>query len=100
MGFLKFFSKPPAAPKKLPSGSFTVDRDGQIVVSTLPQSFPKALLRDIADRVLKTFRGAQEAQLPLNELVVRYTGFKLTARNLRGAALVFLTPLTPLDPTK
>lgn len=100
MGLLKIFSKPPSIPRKLPAGSFTVDRDGQIVVSTLPQSFPKALLRDIADCVLKTFRGAQEARLPLNELVVRYSSLKLTARNLRGGAIVFLAPQTPLDPTK
>ena len=100
MGLLKLFSKQPAPLNKLPFGSFTVDRDGQIVVSTLPQSFPKALLRDISDRVLKTFRGAREAQLPLNELIVRFSGFKLTARNMRGGAIVFLTPLTPLDPTK
>jgi hypothetical protein len=100
MGFLKVFSASPLPLKTLPSGSFTVDRNGQIVVSTLPQAFPKALLREIADRVLKTWRGAQEAQLPLSELVVRYSGFKLTARNMRGGAMVFLTPLTPLDPTK
>lgn len=100
MGFLNLFSKKPSIPGKLPSGSFTVDRNGQIIISTLPQSFPKALLRDIAERVLKTFRGAQEAGVPLNELVVRFSSLKLTARNLRGGAIVFLAPLTPFDPTK
>ena len=100
MGLLKFLSKPPPTPRKLPSGSFTVDRDGVILVSTLPQAFPKALLRDVADCVLKTFRGAHDARLPLNELVVRYSSLKLTARNLRGGAIVFLSPRTPLDPTK
>src|SRR6266851_2156189 len=100
MGLLNLFSKPPPGLTKLPSGSFTVDRDGQVLVSTLPQGFPKTLLRDITDRVLKTFRTANEAQLPLDELVVHYSSLKLTARNMRGGAIIFLTPLNVLAATK
>jgi hypothetical protein len=99
MGFLKFFSKPASAPAPLPSGSFTVDRDGDVLVSTLPQAFSEALTREIGCHVLQTFRAAQAARLPLSELVVHYASLKLTARDLRGGAIVFLAPRTPMDPT-
>jgi hypothetical protein len=98
MGFLKLFSKPAAAPARLPSGSFTVDRDGAILVSTLPQTFSVALTREIGRHVLQTFRAAQAARLPLSELVVHFASLKLTARDLRGGAIVFLAPRTPMDP--
>jgi hypothetical protein len=79
---------------KLPSGAFALDHNGKIVVSTLPQSFPEAEMRDIGERVLAFFRGAQDAQMPLHELNVYYPSLKLTARNLRGGALIFLLPQT------
>ena len=79
---------------KLPSGAFALDRDGRVVVSTLPQSFPAALMREIGERVLAFFRGAQQAQMPLHELNVYYPSLKVTARCLRGGALIFLSPQT------
>ena len=79
---------------KLPSGAFAMDRDGKVVVSTLPQSFPESQMREIADRVTAFFRGAQNAQMPLHELNVYYPSLKVTARNLRGGALIFLSPQT------
>lgn len=79
---------------KLPSGAFAMDRDGRVVVSTLPQSFPESQMREIADRVTAFFRGAQNAQMPLQELNVYYPSLKVTARNLRGGALIFLSPQT------
>lgn len=79
-------------PSKLPSGAFALDRDGHVVVSTLPQNFPKAEMREIGDRVLAFFRGAQQAQMPLQELNVYYPTLKVTARCLRGGALIFLSP--------
>jgi hypothetical protein len=94
MGFLKLFSRPPLMPMRLPSGCFTVDRTGEIVASTVPQAFSPMLVREIADAVLKTFRGAQEVQMPFTELSVRYASFKIVARELRGGAIVFLTPQT------
>ena len=51
MGLLKLFSKPASAPARLPSGSFTVDRDGDILVSTLPQTFSVTLTREIDEAV-------------------------------------------------
>jgi len=99
MDFLKLFGKPVSAPSRLPSGSFTVDRDGEVLVSTLPQSFPATVMREIGRHVAQTFREAQAAQLPLSEVIVHYASLKLTARDLRGGAIVFLAPQTPMDPT-
>lgn len=79
-------------PSKLPAGAFALDRDGHVVVSTLPQNFPASQMKDIGERVLAFFRGAQQAQLPLQELNVYYPTLKITARSLRGGALIFLSP--------
>ena len=79
-------------PSRLPSGAFALDRDGKVVVSTLPQNFPKAEMREIGERVLAFFRGAAQAQMPLHELNVYYPSLKVTARCLRGGALIFLSP--------
>jgi hypothetical protein len=81
-------------PNKLPSGAFALDRDGNVVVSTLPQNFPQVEMREIGERVLAFFRGAQQAQMPLHELNVYYPTLKVTARSLRGGALIFLSPQT------
>lgn len=94
MGFLNFKSKPAATLMRLPSGSFTVDRAGQIVTSTLPQNFPATLTQEIAGHVLATFRDAQAVQLPIADLVVHFASLKITAREMRGGAIVFLTPQT------
>jgi hypothetical protein len=94
-GMKKFFKRKfHAKLAKLPSGAFALDRDGKIIVSTLPQGFPEAQMREIGERVLAFFRGALQAQLPLQELNVYYPSLKVTARILRGGALIFLTPQT------
>ena len=98
MGLLKFLAKPAPALSRLPAGSFTVDREGSILVSTVPQSFPATLLREIGHQVLQAFRAARAAQLPLSELIVQFSSLKLTARDLRGGAIIFLAPVTPMDP--
>lgn len=102
MGFLnKIFSKPTIQPLlRLPSGSFTLDRNGNLLVATLPSSFPSELVAEIGRSVLETFQTAQSVQLPLSELVVRYSSLKITARELRGGAIVFLTPITPISLTR
>jgi hypothetical protein len=94
MGLLKIFSKAPGKLIPLPRGSFTVDRDGRLLASTLPQAFPSALVGDIATQVLELFRSAQSAQVPLTEIIIRYSSLKMTARELRGGAIIFLAPLT------
>lgn len=94
MGLLNLFAKSNSRLLLLPRGSFTVDKDGQLLVSTLPQSFPSELAEEIALQVLETFRSAHAAQITLRELVVRYANLKLTARELRGGAIIFLVPQT------
>lgn len=93
MGLLSLFSKPAATGlQRLPLGTFTVLPDGRVVASTLPQSFPSAHVREIGKRVLATFRSAQKANLPLSELIVEYSSLKVTAREMRGGAMIFLAP--------
>jgi hypothetical protein len=96
MGLLNRFSSSNkrALLSKLPSGSFTMDRDGHVVASTLPCSFPDHQMHAIGQVVLKTFRGAHQANVHLTELSVHYAAFKLTARELRGGAVIFLAPRT------
>ncbi len=100
MGFLNFFSKPAPKLTRLPSGSFTVDALGRVLASTLPHSFSPVHMNEISSTVLGIFNGARQAELPLSEINVRYGGFKITARELRGGAIIFLKPksLQPYNP--
>jgi len=96
MGFLKIFSKGENRPlTRLPSGSFTIDREGNVVASTLPQSFPAAHVAQISLQVRTAFRSAQQAEISISELIIDYAALRLTARELRGGAMIFLTPLIP-----
>jgi hypothetical protein len=92
MGILSRFSKPKPTLLRLPSGSFTVDRAGCVLVGTLPSSFPAGLVGDIARQVLAVFHEAAAAQLPLSELTISYPSLQIAARELRGGAIVFLSP--------
>jgi len=95
MGFLsRLFKSDKSNLVHLPSGSFTVDKAGNVMTSTLPQSFPAERLQDIATQVLAAFRSAERAQMPMAEVVVHYTALKILARELRGGAMVFLMPQT------
>lgn len=93
MGLLSLFSKPEPSLIHLPSGSFTVDRTGRTLVSTLPSSFPEPLMNEISTQVRTAFQDAKAAQLTLTELVIHYSSLKIIARELRGGALIFLVPL-------
>jgi hypothetical protein len=94
MGFLSIFAKPTTPLLPLPRGSFTVDRDGRVIASTLPQMYPVAFAEGIGREVVAAFQAAQAAQTPFYEIIVRYTNLKLTARELRGGAIIFLAPQT------
>ena len=98
MGLLNFFAKPAPPLLRLPSGSFSVDREGSVLTSTLPSSFPASLVRDIAKQVRTAFGDAAKAQLPLAELTINYPSLKISARELRGGAIVFLSPKAPRSP--
>jgi hypothetical protein len=95
MGLLNLFKKAePAAAEmvRLPSGSFTVDAAGKVIVSTLPRAFPEVKVREISELVLRRFDAARKVNLPMTELVLQYSTLRLTARELRGGAIIFLAP--------
>jgi hypothetical protein len=82
----------PTQMRRLPSGSFTIDPSGRIVASTLPRIFPATLVQQVAQIVMGAFEQARASHLLLTELVVDYPALKLTARELRGGAIIFLAP--------
>ena len=100
MGLLNLFAKPAPTLVRLPSGSFTVDCDGQVLTGTLPSSFPAGLVKEIAGQVRAAFGEAAAAQLPLAELVIHYPSLRIAARELRGGAIVFLSPQAPSSPMR
>lgn len=96
MGFLsRLFKSEERSLAQLAAGSFTVDRAGQVMTSTLPQSFPPARMHDIGQQVLAAFRSAEKAQMPMAEILIHYSTLKILARELRGGAMVFLMPQSP-----
>jgi hypothetical protein len=98
MGFLKNIFGSRAAVTQLPSGSITVDRTGKIVSSTVSSSYPANLLHAVAKEVLALLREAHEAQMPLAEVSIHFASLRITARELRGGAIIFLFPQTALSP--
>ena len=100
MGILKRLFKFKTRPlvQQLPLGSFTVSQRGEVITSTVSSAYPKALLREIAREVLLLFREAREAQMPLAELSLHFASLRITARELRGGAIIFLFPQTALLP--
>ena len=92
MSFITQFFIKPAKPTllRVPCGSFTVSRAGQVMTSTLPQAFANAHIRTISEHVLAAFRLAKAAEIPLTELVISYTALKVVARDLRGSVVVFI----------
>lgn len=66
--------------------------DGKIVASTLPQSYPVGHVKEIGKQVLATFALARDTAAPLTELVIEYASLKITAKEMRGGAMIFLAP--------
>ncbi len=100
MGFLKkLFGRGQASVQQLPSGTITVDRNGHIIASTVSTGYPKALLQTIARDVLELLKEARTAQMPLAEISLHFGSLRITARELRGGAIIFLLPQTALLPT-
>jgi hypothetical protein len=100
MGFLSLFTKPAPTLLRLPSGSFSVDREGCVLMSTLPSRFPASLVKDIARQVRTAFSEAAAAQLPLAELAINYPSLRISARELRGGAIVYIAPKAPVSPMR
>ena len=92
----KFRSRPVV--QQLPMGSITVNQRGEVITSTVPSTYPKVLLREIAREVLMLFHEAREAQMPMAELSLHFASLRITARELRGGAIIFLFPQTALLP--
>jgi hypothetical protein len=96
MGFLKKIFRRQAAVQELPSGSMTVDRNGNALTSTISSAYPASLLRDISRDVLKLFQEARDAQMPLAEISIYFASLRVTAREFRGGAIIFLFPQTAM----
>ena len=94
MGLLNLFAKSRATVQRLPTGSITVDRNGDIVTTTVPSDCPGALLKNITQEVLGLFKEAREKELPLAELRMHFASLQITAREMRGGAIIFLSPKT------
>ena len=92
MGFLSLLGKGRTEMMTLPNGAFTVDALGRIIISTVPGSVPEKRIKAIAEQVLAVFNGAHSAQFHFSELVVQYGAFTITAREIRGGALIYLAP--------
>ncbi len=97
MGLLKPLARSTPQPVKierLPSGCFTMHRGGTVTASTLPSTFPQQKMIEIGRAVLTAFKDAAEIDLPLSDLHIHYSGMLVTARELRGGALIFIQPVT------
>ena len=103
MGFLKKIYRrmfgDSAMIQQLPTGSVTVDRQGSIVTSTVSSAFPQKILHEIGHDVIELFREARAAHMPLAEVNLHFGSLRITARELRGGAIIFLFPQIALMPT-
>ncbi|MDQ3624195.1 MAG: hypothetical protein M3463_17185 [Verrucomicrobiota bacterium] len=96
MGILKPFSRTqkPLRLERLPAGCFSVHRGGGLVASTLPSVFSQATVLEIGRVVTEIFNKGQTLNLALSDLYIHYSGLTITAREMRGGALIFLSPAT------
>ena len=62
-----------------------------MVTSTVSSGYPQELLHDIGRDVLPLFREARAAQMPLAEFSIHFASLRITARELRGGAIIFLS---------
>ena len=93
MGFLSLFKTPKTqCPPPLPSGSYTVDRDGKVVTSTVSSTVAGQTLEQISAQVLQTFKDAKQAELNMTEFSITMGAMNIKARELRGGAIIFLSP--------
>ncbi|HWV99045.1 MAG TPA: hypothetical protein VNZ64_05060 [Candidatus Acidoferrum sp.] len=92
MGILKLFAKASPDVQRLPHGSVTLDRDANIIATTIPSAFGPEMLQEIGTHILGLFREARKAQMPLTELNLHFASLQITAREMRGGAVVFLKP--------
>ena len=53
----------------------------------------------IGHDVLSLFREARAAQMPMAEISLHFASLRITARELRGGAIIFLFPQAAFSPT-
>ena len=99
MGILNWFAKSKPVAPKLAAGSFTVDRHGQVMTTTVGSGYPRRLLDDTACEVLSLFREARAAQMPLTGLDFHFAGLHIKAREMQGGAIIFLSPQNMFAPS-
>ena len=99
MGILNWFGRPAPDVQKLAAGSFTVDRHGNVLTTTVGSAYPQWLLDDTAREVLSLFRGARDAQMPLTGLELHFAGLDITAREMQGGAIIFVAPQKTVAPS-
>ncbi len=93
MGLLNLFkSQKSDGPAPLPSGSYTVDREGKVVSRTISSAIPAQGLEQFAAQVLQTFREARQADLNISEFCINTGVMNIKAKELRGGAIIFLSP--------
>jgi hypothetical protein len=101
MGILKkLFGGSDACVQQLPAGTVTVDRQGRVVTSTVSSTFPQPLLHAIGRDVLELFREARAGQMALAEVSLHFGSLRITARELRGGAIIFLFPQSAMSAQK
>jgi hypothetical protein len=92
MGILNWFAKSEPAIQQLPAGSFTVDSHGNVMTTTVGSGCSPRLLDAIARDVLSLFHEARAAQMPLTGLDMNFASLHITAREMQGGALIFISP--------
>ena len=92
MGLLSLFAKANPDVQRLPSGSLTVDREGRILASTVSSTTPNETLELIGANILQLFREARNARMEVSQLTLNFASLQITARELRGGAIIFLQP--------
>lgn len=75
----------------------TLDRNGTILASTVSSSFAPEMLQEIGAQVVALFKTAAAAQIPVTELRLQFASLHITARELRGGAVLFLSPKHPFE---
>jgi hypothetical protein len=91
MGLLTLFSKTSPSVHRLPVGTMTLDRDGRVLANTVPSTYSAELLQEVSQQVLDLFGSSRRAQIPLSELAIHFASLKITAREMRGGAILFFT---------
>ncbi len=91
MGLLTFFAKTSPSVHRLPVGTLTLDRDGRVLASTVSSTYSAELLGEVSQQVLGLFGASRQAQIPISELVLHFASLKITAREMRGGAILFFT---------